>query len=398
MTISERAEAEAPARRPDQPKLPTGRLVGVDLARGLAVLGMFGAHLGWLSYPSAEPRTWLGLVYGRPAVLFALLAGVSLALLTGRTRPVAGEERVRARLLILVRAVSIFAIGGVLESLGTFVAVILGVYGVLFVLTLPFLGWTPRRLFALAGVLAVTAPFADLLLRQLVRDVEAGDLPFAYLMLTGPYPGMIWWIFVLVGLGIGRLDLTAARVRAGLFGTSLVLMLGGYGAGWVTARWETGGQPTEGLAVGEYELGTWDWAWFSGATPHSGTTFEILGSTGFALAVLVLSLVLADPLPWLAYPVASVGTMALTVYSVHIVAIWLWVDRDAISSNDSWYAFMLVAVVLATVWRLALGRGPLERLLTWATRRAASPDGRAPRSPLEPQVELGIEDAARRTP
>lgn len=397
MTISVRAGAEpqAPAKQPDEPNRTSGRLVGVDLARGLAVLGMFGAHLGWLSYPSAEPRTWLGLVYGRPAVLFALLAGVSLAMLTGRTRPVTGENRVRARTRILVRAVWIFAIGGVLESLGTYVAVILGVYAVLFVLTLPVLGWTPRRLFALAGVWAVTAPFADLLLRQLVRDVEAGDRPFAYLMLTGPYPALIWWTFVLVGLGIGRLDLNAARVRAGLVGTSLVLMLVGYGAGWVTAKWESGGQPSEGLAMGEYELGAWDWAWFSGATPHSGTTFEIVGSTGFGIAVLVLSLVLADLLPWLAYPVASVGMMALTVYSVHIVAIWMWVDREAISDNGSWIAFMLVALAFATLWRVTLGRGPLERLLTWSVRRAVPP---AARPPLEPYVGQGVEDAVLRAP
>jgi uncharacterized membrane protein len=389
VTISERAEAEpaAPARLPDEPTRPTSRLVGVDLARGLAVLGMFGAHLGWVSYPSAEPRTWLGLVYGRPSVLFALLAGVSLALLTGRTRPATGEDRVGARVRILVRAVWIFAIGGVLESLGTFVAVILGVYGVLFVLTLPFLGWTSRRLFALAGLLAVTAPFADLLLRQLVRNVETGDRPFSYLMLTGPYPALIWWTFVLVGLGIGRLDLTAIRVRAGLFGTSLILMLVGYGAGWVTAKMETGGQPTDGLAGGEYELGTWDWAWFSGATPHSGTTFEILGSTGFAIAVLVLSLVLADLHPWLAYPAASVGMMALTVYSVHIVAIWVWVDKDAISSDDTWHTFMLVALVLATLWRVTLGRGPLERLLTWSSVRAASPGRAAVAEPKNTDLE-----------
>ena len=75
-----------PATGPVQPAAV--RLRGVDVARGLAVLGMFGAHLlvtddlVWV-----DPSTWTGLVDGRSSVLFALLAGVSVALLTGRTTP-----------------------------------------------------------------------------------------------------------------------------------------------------------------------------------------------------------------------------------------------------------------------------------------------------------------------
>ncbi|MFF4829405.1 hypothetical protein ACFY20_42185, partial [Streptomyces sp. NPDC001312] len=36
--------APAPAR--DSKKAPTGRMIGLDLARGLAVFGMYAAHVG----------------------------------------------------------------------------------------------------------------------------------------------------------------------------------------------------------------------------------------------------------------------------------------------------------------------------------------------------------------
>ena len=127
----------------------------------------------------------------------------------------------------------------------------------------------------------------------------------------------------------------------------------------------------EGIETGFDLPGTWDAAWFAGAEPHSGTTFEVVGSTGVALVVISACLVVADRLPRLTYPLASVGALALTVYSAQIVAIRVL----AAGSDDwgTWAAFTLTALVLATVWRLQLGRGPLERLLTWSSRRAAGP-------------------------
>lgn len=64
------------------------RIAGVDLARGLAVLGMLAAHLLWLGSLSwTEPSTWGAIVNGRSSILFATLAGVSLGLSTGGPRP-----------------------------------------------------------------------------------------------------------------------------------------------------------------------------------------------------------------------------------------------------------------------------------------------------------------------
>src|ERR671920_412728 len=103
-----------------------GRVIGLDVARALAVFGMLGAHFGGgPADVGAAPSSWLGVVHGRSSVLFAVLAGVSLALLTGRTVPPDGEELVRARIRLLVRAAWVFAIGAALEALGTDIDVIL---------------------------------------------------------------------------------------------------------------------------------------------------------------------------------------------------------------------------------------------------------------------------------
>ena len=134
---------------------------------------MFGAHLRIGDELTTDPSTWAAVVDGRSSILFATLAGVSMALLSGRTHPADGVELVRARLRIAVRAAWVFAIGAVLEWLDTFVAIILGVYAVLFVLALPFLRWPPRRLLVAAGVIAVAGPPLNVFLGQVLSVADA---------------------------------------------------------------------------------------------------------------------------------------------------------------------------------------------------------------------------------
>jgi hypothetical protein len=140
--------------RPGRDSVPGRRIGGLDVARGLAVLGMFGAHLGDTGDLGWDPATWRALADGRSSILFATMAGISIALLSGGRIRLGERELARARTRVLVRAAWVFAIGGVLELLGTFVAIILGVYAVLFVLALPFLRWPPVRLLLAAGVVA----------------------------------------------------------------------------------------------------------------------------------------------------------------------------------------------------------------------------------------------------
>jgi uncharacterized membrane protein YeiB len=364
-TLCPRRVESTPVR--PRPRDRASRIVGLDVARALAVFGMLGAHVGAVADDVApDPATWLGIVNGRPAVLFAVLAGVSLALLSGRTVPLTGGELARTRTRLLVRAAWLFAIGGALEALGTDIDVILGVYAVLFVLALPFLRWPPRRLLVAAGVLAVLTPPVGLLLAQYLYSTDAAETPFDSLAVTGSYPALIWWTFVLVGLAVGRCDLGSGQVRTRLAAAGTGLAVLGYSGGWLTTQWAGGGPGADS----DEQPARWDPALLTGARPHSGTTFEIVGSVGVALVVIAVCLVVADRLPVAAFPVASVGSMALTVYSAQIVAVWATGTQES-GDNRMWVAYVAVALVLATTWRLVLGRGPLERLITWSSVRVA---------------------------
>jgi uncharacterized membrane protein YeiB len=128
--------------------------------------------------------------------------------------------------------------------------------------------------------------------------------------------------------------------------------------------------PREGFAspLGDLRAG-----WLSGAEPHSGTTFELVGSCGFAVLAIAACLVVADRLPLLTAPLRAVGALALSVYTAQIVVLWalLAVDPTGVEGVGVWLLFVLCALVGAGLWRWKLGRGPLERLLTWSSTRAA---------------------------
>ena len=358
-----------------------GRLTGLDVARGLAVLGMFVAHL-YARDPltGADPIGWSWVFDGRSSILFATLAGVSLAIMSGRTRPLAGVPALQARMRILVRALLIYAIGDTLAMLGTPVAVILQAYAVLFVLALPFLRWSARRLFVLAAVSAVTSPFLTPLVAATLVWGEIGYAPLTSLLVTGMYPGMIWFTFVILGLAIGRCQLATTDVQLRLVAVGAAVSTLAYAlaatddslpqdpsaGGMIIGP----GTPSPGFILPDLA------ALARTAEAHSGGLAEVVGSGAFAMAVIGLCLLAAQGGRWLRAllsPVAAVGSMALTAYSVHLVALWRVGDAYwELTGLRLLVPFVGIAVVGCTLWRFFLGRGPLERLLTWVSWRAAS--------------------------
>lgn len=97
-------------------------------------------------------------------MLFVVLAGVSIALLSGGTNPARGEGAHRAVTRIAVRAVLLAPLGLLLTALGTDVEVILTYYALFFLLALPALRLRTRALVSLAAMLAVLGPLASYLL------------------------------------------------------------------------------------------------------------------------------------------------------------------------------------------------------------------------------------------
>jgi len=365
-----------------------GRVAGVDVARGIAVLGMFTAHVGHTSEDFGEVSGWLSLSHGRSSILFALVAGVSLAIVSGGRTPLDGLPALQARTRILVRAVLLLALVGLLDLLGTRVLLILGFYAAYFVLALPFLRRRPRDLLLLAGALAVVGPVIaywapEALARGGLHLPDDGSGAVTDFLVSGHYPAVVWMAYVLVGIAIGRSDLASTPVRLGLVVGGLVAAAVGYGVSAAVVDPLGGAEAVESTAAawsselrpaplaGDDPWPTSAYLWLAG--PHTDTLPEVVGSGGFAVAVLGLCLFAGRVGRWVLAPVAAVGSMALSVYSAQIVVLWAWGD-DAYrqTTNGPLLLLVLVTLAAATAWRWAFGRGPLERLFAAVAARASA--------------------------
>ncbi|WP_326582979.1 DUF418 domain-containing protein [Streptomyces sp. NBC_00481] len=396
-TFPESAES-AESAVPASPGPSMGRLVGVDLARALTVFGMYVVHIGPPLSATDGVAGWVRyMADGHSSVLFATLAGFSLMLIAGPREPKTGLAGRQAKARIAIRAVILLALGTVMAmEYGS--VVILAFYGVYFLLALPLVRLRGRTLAIIAAALALVTPqlsfvLSSLLTQPVQQSVNAydplhrlSDVGVVDLLFTGFYPTITWIPFVIAGMALARLHLSQPAVQWRLAALGAALTVAAYGmslllAGKGALRSSAEDGPSSGgsgsipLDSGSLKPQFPASSLFT-AGPHSGTTFDIIGSVGVAILMIVGATVAMDRLPRLrrlAKPVTAVGTMSLTAYVGHfVVQSWLpWFG--ATYDEESWVTllmFVLGAILFAAIWSRFFRRGPLEYLLNAATQPA----------------------------
>ncbi|NEA68393.1 heparan-alpha-glucosaminide N-acetyltransferase domain-containing protein [Streptomyces sp. SID12488] len=392
--------------------LSSPRIAGVDVARGLALLGMFSVHVFGAFEPDDSPTVAWQLAGGRSSATFALVAGVGLAFTTGGRTPRVGRGSLAA---VTARALTVGLIGLLLgyaaNAGGLQVDVILAFYALLFLLALPLLALRARTLACVAVALGVVAPFLVHLLRGVLPEPAFDGDPtlldvvtdpaglLGGLLVHGAYPVLAWMAYLCAGLAIGRLDLFDRRTATRLLTGGLALAA----ASWLACslwllRWgglerlrqaefpdATGPHARDEVMWDSPDGGTW-WSMVSRA-PHSTSPFDLLHTLGAATALLaaVLLLTRIALVRRALVPLAAAGSMPLTLYTAHV----LFLATGALNgSRDLQYAVLVAGSLLFAVgWRLTRGQGPLEAVVAGAARRAREWErGRAQGSPPEPPV------------
>ncbi|MFK4482655.1 heparan-alpha-glucosaminide N-acetyltransferase domain-containing protein [Curtobacterium sp. AB7] len=359
------------------------RLQGVDVARAVALLGMMAAHIGGIAEQLdwVDPTTWSAVANGRPSALFAVLAGVSIGLTSGRTTPPGPPTIGRVRARLVIRAAAVVAVGFVLIALETPVYVILPTYGVLFLLVIPVLRVRPAWLLAIAGACAVLSPIVAVSTAPAYADAGMVGVQLGLV-----YPVVTFLAYVLVGLAVARSGLGPRRrfpddapaasgpcrwgeargTQVALLASGALVAVAAYVVGTVIAPLPSGaafafpGVPyaAEGSTPAEALAQL-----FLSPRDHSSTTVDVVGTAGVAVAVIALCTLLFDGrgrvAERIAFPLAAVGSMPLTIYSGHLVVIAMLPEYPESASAWGWFA--LGSILFAMVWRRFLGRGPLER-------------------------------------
>lgn len=354
------------------------------------------------------------LAGGRASALFAVLAGVSLALMTGGPRPVRGRERLARSAGLAVRALLIAVLGLALGDLGSGLAVILTYYGLLFLGGLPFLALNARSSLVLAGAWLVVAPVVSHAVRPRLPErgtespsfgqfADPGQL-LGELLLTGYYPVVPWLAYLLVGIALGRMDLRARRLQAWLAVAGGALAVAATAvSGFLTRQpsvvaallsdpdtGETRGAMFDRISYGVFGTTPTDgsWQWLLVVAPHSATPFDLAQTIGSALLIIGLCLLLVGSLPPVGERFVAVffgaGAMSLTLYTLHVIMktpeVW------PAEQPESYQWHVLVVLGLGIGYAGLRRRGPLERVVALASEAATrSIRGRAIRH-QDPQV------------
>ena len=332
---------------------------------------------------------------GRSAALFAVLAGVGLALSTGGTKRYAGRRLRAARAGVLARAGLLVGLGLLLGQVNSPPLVILANYGLLFVVAIPLLGLPVRALAVLAVLSAALAPALSHLARMHLDVAPVGDPGgtglFAELLITGTYPVLPWTTYLFVGLALGRLDLrrratavwlavggAALAVAAKVASSTLLEAAGGADRLRASIPTDPGYAFLRRNLAGRLDAGlfgttpTTDWRWLLISSPHSSTTFDLVHTSATAAGVLGLCLLVTRLAPsWLYLPLVATGSMTLTLYTAHVLAL---ADGSPLLLTDNrlvlWLGQVATVLVVAILWRAWLGRGPLEGLAAQVDRAA----------------------------
>lgn len=386
----------------------TNRYIGIDAARGFALLGMVAVHtISSVTAEGDQSVTWQ-LFSGRSAALFAVLGGAGIAFMTGRNRIPRGAAWARAAATPFVRGVLMILIG---LALGYAVSaesalVILPYLGLMFMASTLLLPFRPRTLITFGLAWAVAAPVISHLLRAGTAPVAATNLTFdsvvsapgatlVTLLLTGGFPVLTWMSYIAIGLGVGRAALTSRRIIAWLVGggAALWLLTEGISRALVAfgLRERIAADVSETTTLdGLMEYVVWggegvlptDSPWWLGInSAHTGAPLDLLSTAALALLVIGLFLTLAMAMGSGLRPLAAPGSMTLTLYTAHVLLIGPTSELPDVA------AFALHVVVLigfALLWSSRFSKGPLEWVVATITKAVTPAKTPPPRAEVAP--------------
>lgn len=326
------------------------RDVGIDLARGLAVVAMIIAHVRvWAGFESLPVVAVLTQINNVASPLFCLVMGVAAGIvLTRRDRQVRGQAFVLRNLL---RGVVMITLGLLLEQLPTFVAIVLQSLGVTLIVG-SVIALLPVVWIAAVAVLTfVLGPVVNAFARAnlppftyqpdgVMDHLWAWTVLSPHYRLTGLLP------FFLVGVLVARRGLRTADLRLMVAAGAVALLV-------TAARLVSRGIEPATIWDNISDLG--------------------LSFTAFGLIMLLCRSGAVRERLRPAEPVLAVGAMGLTSYSLHVVLIagFVWAAMRDPDLSLPWMVpaatVMLVTVIGCWIWWRTVGRGPIEWLLGQAT-------------------------------
>lgn len=346
------------------------RILAIDAARGLALIGMVIVNVGPREPDSIWHRLWLA-PYGRASVLFVLVAGIAMTYLFRSSRSQ------RPWVIIAWRSLLLMLGGLALGLLPHDVNVILPIYGVLFAVSIILRLLPSPALVAVGLAFAILGPIWFITEGfhhvgdppgVLTLEERPGDLVHS-LFLTRPYPLVVWIVPFVAGMLLGRIDLNNRHVQGRIILGGAVAAVVGFVVPEMVAAF-----------AGDIDSG---YALLLTGAAHGQMPLWLISAIGSGALTVALLARYWDRLAHRLGFLVDTGQMALTLYVAHLLILAVVRPSGGFDFLGGALTSVLMVVafcVLAVVWRRRFGVGPFERVLRggWLARAAGAGTSTAP--------------------
>lgn len=352
------------------------RIIGIDVARAFAVIGMILVNFKMVLGQQGE--TWVkhfsSLLEGKAAATFVVLAGVGIAFMTNSAVKQNNLDQIKkSKKRILKRALFLFVIG--LSYIVIWPADILHFYGIYMLIPLLLIQRKPKMIFYTA--LAIIFLYPILLM---FFNYETGwnftsldytgfwtlDGFLRNLFLNGFHPVIPWAAFMLVGLWFGKQDLTNNRFvkKAALFSLLIFVVMQIVSLLTISILSDGNSTTTEEL---QSILGT---------NPMPPLPIYMISGSSIAVFIICSCVLISKRFEnnFIIKALTKTGQLALTFYVAHVILGMGLIEvisdtklgEHSLNFSISYgFLFSLGCIVFAILWRKHKKNGPLE----WVMRK-----------------------------
>ncbi|KNC69086.1 DUF418 domain-containing protein [Pseudoalteromonas ardens] len=361
----------------------SARIHGIDLARALAIFGMVVVNFKLVMGATTGSPLLLslsGLLEGRAAALFVVLAGAGLTLTARKMQNHGLLHQKQLQNKIVMRGILLLCLG--LLYLPVWPADILHFYGCYFILASWLLFASHRTLLTLCAVVVSTFPALLLIIDYskgwhwetlTYLDLWTLDGLVRRIFYNGFHPVFPWFAFLLFGMWLGRQPLHNIATQRKLFVRALVTLIAVEAAFYLLRS----------FAV-ESGMQDQDIRFLLSTGPIPPLPQYLVCATATAVLILISCIKLSQRFAHTAIlkTLENTGKLSLTFYITHIIigmgileSLNMLGDQSIELALLSSLIFCLSAWCFAILWSRKFTQGPMEWLFRYLINRAEAYSG-----------------------
>jgi len=351
------------------------RIVGIDVARALAVIGMIIVNfkIAFGDKGNESFKLFAGIFEGKAAATFVVLAGIGIAFMSNNAVKSKNKQKINiARIKILKRAVILFAIGLLYTPI--WVADILHFYGIYMLFTLLLLSSSKKIILSSALFLILLYPILMLIWNY---DTGWNFETFNYLDFWSPlgfirnlfyngfHPVIPWTAFMFIGLWFGKQDLTDNKFIKKSLWISLSIFIVTILISKILITLLSNGNQI--IAIDLQQI--------IGTNPMPPLPIYMISGSSIAIFIISLSILISQKFKKniVISALHKTGQLALTFYIAHVIIGMgiiellnpLKMGKYPIEFSVAYAIFFsLLCVLFAIIWLKYKKIGPLEWIMS----------------------------------